>query len=375
MNQMTIIPDTKAVIYKAHKSSVGYWACAICVSNNDVSLQITHAKTIDGDGTPSYVPIKPKNVGRANETSAMEQAKLELASRVAKQLKKGYVVDIPELGAQVLNALGEKKPMLAQKYHDVKPEDIDWANAYASPKLDGHRMLNGKSDLYSRLGTVIKLPHIEQGLEEAGLRQIPVDGEVYCHGKTLQQIGSLVKKPREESLELRLHLYDVVDSTKQWVERIAPFANVKDNAGIVVLPYVKVNNPEEFEAFREACVAQQYEGAMLRHGLAGYEDDTRSRSLLKAKEYQDAEFEIIGAKQGTAKTTKAGERLEVCVYRCKTEEGKEFDCTAPGDMYEKHAAWENHTSAIGKPLTARFFNYSKDGIPQQPVALRIREDI
>ena len=39
-----------------------------------------------------------------------------------------------------------------------------------------------------------------------------------------------------------------------------------------------------------------YEGTILRHGTTGYEDDKRSRNLIKVKDYDEAEFKIVSGK-------------------------------------------------------------------------------
>lgn len=36
-----------------------------------------------------------------------------------------------------------------------------------------------------------------------------LDGELYCHGVNLQTINSWVKKNRPESMQIKLHLYDM----------------------------------------------------------------------------------------------------------------------------------------------------------------------
>ena len=76
--------------------------------------------------------------------------------------------------------------------------------------------------LYSRQGKEIDLPHIVEAIVSAGLDHLHLDGEIYWHGKTLQEIGSLIKRPREESLSLKYWLYDVV-SDEPYSARAAVF--------------------------------------------------------------------------------------------------------------------------------------------------------
>ena len=46
-----------------------------------------------------------------------------------------------------------------------------------------------------------------------------LDGEIYIHGKSFQQIVRLVKKLRPESKTLQYHIYDIADQTKEYSNR------------------------------------------------------------------------------------------------------------------------------------------------------------
>ena len=115
-----------------------------------------------------------------------------------------------------------------------------------------------------------------------------------------------------------------------------------------------------------------YEGTMVRQLGIGYEQGKRSKSLMKVKTFQDAEFEIIGVLRGKPNRRQG---TEVGIYRCKTDTGVEFQVTAPGDAQEKHEHAVNGEQNIGRYLTVQFFNLTADGCPFHPVALRIREDV
>ena len=171
-------------LYKAHKTSVGYWEItAYQGGETGAYLLIRHAKSDDATPVEQTVQVKPKNVGRANETTPMQQANLEMNSRINKQLDKGYVFNRPELGSVVKNTLGLEKPMLATPIQKVKPETIDWENAWLQPKLDGNRALFKNGVLYSRQGKEINLPHITEALSSIGT-DVHFDGELsvsYTH--------------------------------------------------------------------------------------------------------------------------------------------------------------------------------------------------
>lgn len=382
-------------LYKNHGKSVGYWEAWVepwefddSDDDHDVEFSdptgvsadivIQYAKTLEGKVTRKIHPIKPKNIGRSNETTCLEQAQLELDSRTKKQLDKGYVHTQEEAKAPSTNTLGLLKPMLATSMDKVKPENIDWNSAWAQPKLDGHRAMFKDGVLYSRQGKVIDLPHITNAIKAAGIDNLHLDGELYLHGKTLQQISSLVKRHQEGTEDLAFYIYDVVDDSP-WPTRISRMSmqskpDYEWPMALKTLVGARIRNAEELEEFHERQLAAGYEGTMLRHGSAGYEDGKRSHHLLKLKNFKDAEFQIVGYERGVPYVTGKGV-FEVPVWVLDAGNGKTFTATAQGDKYRKNELWETRDEHIGKQLTVKFHYFSKDGIPQLPVSLRFREDI
>lgn len=371
-------------LFKVHSNGkVGDWVITV-TDNQDGTALMERAATKVLGGKPVVTPTEytqGKNIGRANETTALEQAVLEAEARYKKQLDKGYVVEQPEEGAAVTNSLGFVKPMLAQPIEKVK----GWTYpVYASAKLDGNRMLatvkDGEVVLYSRQGKVLDIFHIKDILQrhyELGAWDgTTLDGEVYVHGKTLQEINSLIKKPKPESMTLGFFIYDCI-SSEPYPNRLKFIKKVTEGLDpefVCRQPTFIFNTDEQVNEFHAKNLSQGYEGTMLRWGDFGYEDGKRSKSLMKKKDFQDAEFEIFDVSKGKPKILD-GETLEQAIYHCRTKDGKEFTCTAPGTMYEKHEAWVIRESAIGRQLTVKYFNYTDDGVPFLPVALRIREDV
>lgn len=361
------------VLYKNNTTGTGWWK--ISLGQDRPGFVIEYAKSDTAKAVSKFHPTVAKNINRANQTTAWEQAELEAESKWRKQLDRGYSVERPAEGSRPTNTLGLLKPMLATPFEKIKPETIDWDNAYVQPKLDGHRAMFKDGVLYSRQGKEINLPHIVEAIVSAGLDHLHLDGEIYWHGRTLQEIGSLIKRPREESLALNYWFYDVV-SDEPYSVRSTVFEVAEIPAGNTALeptPTYRVGSQERLKELHTKFKELGYEGTILRHGTTGYEDDKRSRNLIKVKDYDEAEFKIVSGKLGVPYQSE-GVEYQCCVYVCECEGGT-FDVTAPGTMQEKDTAWRNLDDAIGQMLTVKFWNFSKDRVPQQPVALRIREDV
>lgn len=365
-------PDFTQTLYKNQSGKVGYWRVDVFAVSSEpgaaASLVMSHARTIGGAEVSSSAPVVGKNIGRANETTPLQQAISEAQSRVNKQRDRGYV-DTPEQAtAPVTNTLGKKKPMLATDIDKVKPESIDWENAWVQPKLDGHRCLNDDG-IYSRGGKPHNVEHITQALKETGLIDLPLDGELYCHGVPLQTLGSWIKKPQPDSLRLVYYVYDLTENIPfgdRALKLHMCLAKV-GNEFVQGVPTLRVYSMAEALARTQEWVDQGFEGGILRHGTSGYEDDKRSKSLLKLKQFSDMEVTVIGWRLGTSKVVDGVTYLQP-VLKYRTDNGKEGEVLAHGTVPEKHAVWElihdagDDLSAVPK-LTIEHFGFTKDGIP------------
>lgn len=366
--------ETSITLYKNHGDSIGFWSAA---AHRDGQVIIRHAKTLDGKPVESIYFAEAKNIGKSNETSPWEQAVFEINSKAKLKQDKGYVRSLEEAQSPATNTLGLLRPMLATPMEKVKPEKIDWDNAWVQPKLDGHRALFCNGTLYSRQGKVIEMPHIVDAIIGSGLEDLHLDGELYLHGRSLQELSSLIKKPSPDSLQLEYHVYDVLAPT-DFPTRIEPFVEramggyIKGN--IVPVPTYEAVSLNFTMHRHEVWRSQGYEGTMLRHGLTPYRDGKRCQSLLKIKEFCDAEFRVVGVRAGKP-TIKGDKVYNVPVWLCETDEGKRFEVTAPGSMFAKAEQWDKRMDYLERYLTVKFHYLSKDGIPQLPIALRWREDI
>ncbi|MBA6292853.1 hypothetical protein H4J58_13165 [Colwellia sp. MB3u-70] len=375
-------------IYRINANkSVGSWQ--IQVTENDaesavVSANIitTQIKVLGGKGVESVTTIdKGKNIGKANETSVTEQAILNAQATADKKIKKGYLTDIPTGEEQVTNSLGFLKPMLAQTLDKVK----NWQfPLLCSPKLDGHRLLATVKDkqavLYSRQGKTVELPHIKNELQKLFDNNIwngaTLDGEIYLHGESLQTISSLVKKQQPQTEQLKYYLYDTIETNQPYPQRLNYLNNLlnANNESISIVDTKELTTNVELDLFHSENLASGFEGTMLRWSDTGYEDGKRSKSLIKKKDFQDAEFTVIDIAQGKT-VTRNGNTYELPIYVCETLQGEKFNCVASGTLQEKHQAWLEKDHAIGKQLTVKFFNYTDNNIPFLPVAIGLRNDI
>lgn len=307
-----------------------------------------------------------KVVPKGNRTMD-EQIKARYYSRCNRQFDKGYVETLDE--AQLkgrTNAIGMKRPMLAQAKKHVK--DIDYQHAYYQHKYDGNRCLitkqGGKVTAYSRNGKpVTSIKHITDSMKLYEGQTI--DGELYCHGIPLQTINSWVKREQKATLNLQMRVYDCM-MNESYANRLGMIINADLGKNAFFVDTHRIHNEEEAMDLFKRSLKEGYEGGIIRWGLDGYEDGKRSKSLVKLKMVEDAEFiivDIIPSVDGWA-------RLE-----CETNEGDNFMVSAPGSLPERHAIMDDFEQHLGRLVTVEYAYMTKDGIPFHPVAKAFRDDL
>jgi DNA ligase-1 len=362
--------DNHRILYKNHHGVIGTWEGWTVGS----TLFSRSRKVIGGKAVQHQADIVGKNIGRSNERTPEEQAVLELDSKTRLKIDKGYVVTEADAQAPATNGMGLPKPMLATPIEKVKAAKIDWATAYVQPKLDGHRALYKDGILYSRQGKPLNLPHINKAIEKAGLSHLHLDGELYVHGMALQHVSRLIKKYTDNSLQVKYHIYDIVSEDAFFERSCQYWQAAKSNPYIELVDTAAVSSMEEVLAYHKDFRDLGYEGTMLRFSNDPYGTDKRSRTLLKIKEFHDAEFPVVGWVAGKP-AIRGSQVWNVPVWTCETAEGKTFNVTAAGDQAAKDGQYQHAEKYIGKQLTVKYHYLSSDGIPQLPIALRWREDV
>lgn len=324
-------------------------------------LFIEHGK-LGGNLQTKIEQVVGKNIGRSNETSPSQQAEFEAKSRMNKQIDKGYRENPDELSD--LQTL----PMLASDYlkqgHRIKYP------CWVSDKLDGVRCLAICSEegviLKSRGGKLYDVKHIQDQLKLSMQVGEIWDGELYIHGKYLEEIVSAVKKPNVMTTDLWFVVFDVVNE-QPFNKRLRDIVAVHGrtlNQQVDAITYTEVGSEEEMKAAHKNCVARGYEGIMLRNNSGVYESGKRSADLQKYKTFLDSEFKIVDIipdKDGGA----------IFVVE-NTFAANQFNVV--GGSHEQRKQWiTEKESLIGELITVKYQTTYKDTkIPQFPTFVAFR---
>lgn len=316
---------------------------------------------------------KPKNVGRANETTAEDQAVAEAISRANKQFDKGYRKSL-ELADEA--SLEYRLPMLASDFTKVG-KSIKFP-CFVSPKLDGVRCIARVGDKYqvtltSRGGKEYPVPpHIRMVLvnlkKATGISVF--DGELYIHGLSLQNIVSAVKKPNENTADLQFWIFDIPTEEEFSVrnDKLEYLQNLFRNAGDAFRRILKIvlnevaENQQHAREFMNQWLEEGFEGMMLRNVDGMYEWNHRSRDLQKWKDFKDAEFKVFAYEE---------DNLGEAVFHMEIYENQSFKAKPRGT--HEYRSVENVHTFLGKWVTVRYQQLTDDGIPQFPVIISVRD--
>lgn len=308
--------------------------------------------------------VSGKNIGRANETTPEAQAEFEAQSRWNKQYDKGYRATKEELTSLPL------LPMLASDYLKV-PKSLKFP-CYGSPKLDGVRCLAEKKDgavtLKSRGGKYYDVAHVQEALSNLMREGEVWDGELYTHGKSLEEIVSAVKAPKASSKELVFVVFDVATDApfSKRLAQLFDIAKLCQMTGAVdTISYVGIESETQLKEHHKNFVEAGYEGIMLRNKDGVYESGKRSRDLLKYKEFLDSEFQIVDIV-----SDKDGGAIFVVQ---NTFSDNTFHVVG-GSRAERTLWLEQKENFIGKLITVKYQTLYKDTkIPQFPTFVAFRD--
>ena len=345
---------------------------------------ITHGQLKGKLQTTTTEVRSGKNLGKANETTVEKQCDLEAKALWQKQIdRKGY--SDPKLCVIPASML-YISPMLAVEYdkfaHKVK------FPCYVQPKLDGVRCL-AYLDSFNPNNVILQsrqrkefnhLNHIRSALLPI-FKERPhliLDGELYSHNYTFQEIISAIKRdePNHLTAEVEYHIYDIV-SNKPYKDRYKELQTIAINEikfkNRNSLKWVYTSNviqQDGFEEWHRKFTSQGYEGIMIRNADGLYKQDGRSQDLLKYKKFIDQEFPIVGAEQNKGKLS------NTCTFQL-SHNNVTFSAMPEGSLEEReqlYEDWKNGVIKKGDLATVKFFSWTtgQNPIPRFPILKSIR---
>jgi ATP-dependent DNA ligase len=104
---------------------------------------------------------------------------------------------------------------------------------------------------------------------------------------------------------------------------------------------------------------------MIRNLDGVYELGRRTKSLLKYKEFEDAEFLVVDVIEGE------GTEKGAALFVCRTNTGQTFNVRPRGSLDKRKKQLQLKKMFIGQKLTVRYQPLSKDEVlPRFPVGIK-----
>lgn len=284
-------------------------------------------------------------------------------TRNCKHLVKVGLTNTPATVAQVAVAQAapttpKEPPVLLAHSWDTAQDLTGW---WMSEKLDGVRCWWEGGRFLSRLGNEFHAPKwFTEGLPKTNL-----DGELWMGRKLFQQTVGAVKKLNPIDAEwqkLKFMVFDAPAHPEGFEARVEHLRVI-----LVGVPYVEVvdhipcKGIDHIKRSLVGVTSQGGEGLMLRRPGSLYEAG-RSNSLLKVKEFIDAEGTVTGYEPG-----KGRHKGRVGALLMVTDTGEPFSVGTGLSDQEREKP-----PSIGSRVTYRYQELTQDNKPRFPVFVAVR---
>ncbi len=321
--------------------------------------------------------------GKANSRNAFTQALIKARGIYQKKIDQGYRTTLADLSDKGRRWMA----MAAHNYAD-NIDRIEYP-CFSQPKIDGVRCLMTLSD-----GRIIK--YTRRGNEYPGYDEwddelmpifkespnLHLDGELYLHGKNLQEITGVARN-EVKAFGLSYYVFDLFDTDclsdtyETRMEKLSEIFSRIHSPSIVQVPSVLVNNKKTLDKLYRSYIDNGYEGQMIRNCDGLYETsqdrELRSRSLLKRKAVFSDEFEFVEAIRA-----ENGRAAGTFVGKFKTVNGVLFNASPKNmtiaDMKNLYVEVSGDPSYVGKYATIEYEDLSNDGVPLRPKFVAFRFD-
>ena len=258
-----------------------------------------------------------------------------------------------------------------------------WSPPYiVDPKLDGERARPVPTKvpflprplLSSELNPFnFAVPHIIKAIEEQIPPKLEVDGELYRHGMSFEEIHSIVSRSKnlhQDHLSMEYHIFDVVTEDPQY-ERIAMVRQLELKPPLFKVERFFCETFDEVMRAYDMILEQGYEGIVVRH-IDNLYVRKRSTFMMKFKPKKEDNYTILGYKEEISKDGQPKGRLGALV--CAGSDGTVFSVGSGLNQEDRIHLWEVKDTLRGKTCTVKYQHITPGkGVPRFPVFVEVRE--
>lgn len=254
-----------------------------------------------------------------------------------------------------------------------------WGTPYiVQPKLDGDRCRalidnEGNVTLLSSEEHVIKsVPHIEEALRRTGYRGIELDGELYTHGYSHQNLRSVISRtknlhPEHEVMEY--HIFDLYGEEAQ-AHRLYALNRLTFESPLVQVPYQLAASLSEVLEALEEYREKGYEGIVVRNIQYPYLRK-RSTGMMKFKPRKEDIYTIVGYEEEISIHGEPKNSLGALVLQ--SDLGHTFNVGSGSYLTRerREELWRIKESLVGRLASVKYQHLTDGRIPRFPVLFNI----
>lgn len=286
-------------------------------------------------------------------------------------------------------------PMLSGK---ASIQDVKFP-CWASPKFDGVRAMVQGGIVLSR-----NLKPIPNALVQTlfGLSTFEgLDGELIVGDPTHKDVYRSTMSgvmSQEGAPDVKLYVFDCFTNLDvPFINRLERTRRISRGSKILqFVEHERINNEEELAAYEAQCLAEGYEGIMVRDPFGTYKQGrstAKEGGLLKIKRFLDAEAEIIGFTELMTNTNvavrsktghlershkKAGMKGKGILGAFKVLDLKtkvEFEIGTGFTQEERETFWQTREKLLGRLVKYKYFPTGSRDRPRFPVYLGFRSKL
>ncbi len=255
-----------------------------------------------------------------------------------------------------------------------------WEPPYiVQPKFDGVRcraiLLN--NDFYILLSSeeniIHSVPHINNTLKHSSFTDAELDGELYCHGMSFEEIlsrTSRTKNLHSDYESIQFHIFDIVNVRPQ-LERTLQLSNLECRLPLTKSPFYLCYSIKQVIETYYKLIDLGYEGIIVRNAFAPYVRK-RSTLMMKFKPKKEDNYEILEleeeiSKDGIPKGT-------LGAIKCSSGNSQQFNIGSGFTREERKTLWNDREGLVGKICKVSYQNLTPGKkVPRFPVFVEIVE--
>jgi DNA ligase-1 len=279
---------------------------------------------------------------------------------------------------------------LAEKF---EPEMVNFETEswFVSRKLDGVRCItvideNGKVTCFSRQGKIFNtLDKVEESLKQLNFSNIVFDGEICMVDKNgdedFQSIMKEIRKKNHRIENVKYKIFDMLTleefNTKVSKRKLSTRLEVLSNNFVAfeqvlvnkaphllgvceILPQEKLENIKHFQKWLDEADNKGWEGVMVRKD--DFYKGKRSKDLLKAKKFYDAEYVVKDINYGPIRIVVEGKEVTETMTSQIVIEHKGYDVSVGSgfSLDQRKEFFKDASKIVGKTVTIQFFEETQN---------------